>query len=155
MKKEDIEKILQEADNSLGNFTDGQLRSHLTISKNRASKKLQSKGGTTSGNNRKKTKTGIFALSYEERKIYGKMGSIAQKIEDKAKGGRIAGKLRRDKGIPILMFNKITNKFIMEFPSVATAARYINRNKTAENKIRRVANGERKSSYGFIWKYKK
>lgn len=154
MKKEDIEKILKEADNNLGNFTDGQLRSHLTISKNRT-KESCSNGGKVSGKNRLKTKTGIFSLSKEERIINSRKGALAQSKEHKSNAGKIGGKLKKDKGISILMFDKITNKLIKEFPSIATAARYINKNKTAENKIRRVANGERKSSYGFIWKYKK
>jgi hypothetical protein len=153
MNKKEIDSILEQANNNLGNFTDGELRSHLTISTNRTIKS-SSIGGKISGNNRFKNKTGIFALSKEEKISNCRKGGLAQSKEDKSKAGKIGGKLKKDKGIPILMFDKITNKFIKEFSSVATAARYINRNKTAENKIRRVANGERKSSYGFIWKYK-
>lgn len=150
MTKEQINKILKEADNVLGNFTDGQIRSHLTINKNRANKKQQSKGGKTSGLNRFLTKTGIFSLSKEERKKYGLMGALTQSKEDKVLGGRIAGKLRKDKGKPVLMFDKVTNAFIKEFPSVATAARFLNKR---ENKIRAVLSGERKTAYGFIWKF--
>lgn len=125
----------------------------LTINENRSSKERQSKGGKIAGKFLFENKKGLFAMSDEKRIEACKKGAMAQTKEDKAKAGRIGGKLRKDKGIPILMFDKITNQLIMKFPSIATAARYINKNKTAENKIRRVANGERKSSYGFIWKY--
>ncbi len=110
-----------------------------------------SNGGKISGNNRKKTKTGICALSNEERTIYGKMGSIAQKIEDKAKGGRIAGKLRKDKGKQIFMIDKNTNEILKEFITIVSAAMYLDKR---ENKIRDVLSNRRKSAYGYKWMYK-
>lgn len=155
MKKEDILKVLEEADKALGNYTDGQLRSHLTISKNRRpiteqTRKILSNNGKKLMQNKK----GLFALSKEQRIQNSRLGSLNQSKEHKSAGGKIGGKAKKDIGKPILMFDKFTNEFIKEFTSIATAARFLNRNKTAENKIRRVANGDRKSSYGFIWKYK-
>jgi hypothetical protein len=126
----------------------------LTINENRSSKERQSQGGKIAGKFLFENKKGLFAMSDEKRIDARKKGGKAQTKEDKAKAGRIGGKLKLDKGISIVMIDKVTNLLIKEFPSIATAARYINRNKTAENKIRRVANGERKTAYGYIWKYK-
>lgn len=152
MKKEDIEKILKEADSVLGNFTDGELRSHLTISKNRASKNQCSKGGKIGGHNHKKNKTGLFSMTRDKLIEACKNGAKAQSIEDKAKGGRIGGKLRKDKGKKVIMIDKITNKIIKKFPAVSTAARFLDKR---ENKIRDVLSGRRKTAYGFIWKFEK
>lgn len=111
------------------------------------------KGGKTMGNIHKKNNTGICGLTKEQRIKYGKLGAIAQKIEDKVKGGKIAGKLNKDKGKITLMINKNTNEVIKEFPSLATAARFLGKR---ENKIRAVISGEkyRHTAYGYKWKYK-
>jgi hypothetical protein len=127
----------------------------LTIIENRASKDRQSEGGKIAGKFLFENKKGLFAMSDEKRIEACKKGAMAQTKEHKSKAGKIGGKNKKDKGIPILMIDINTNNIIEEFPSIATAARFLNKSKTAENKIRRVANGERKTSYGFIWKYKK
>lgn len=152
MKKEDIEKILKQADEVLGNFTDGELRSHLTISKNRASKTQCSKGGKKGGISTKKNKTGIFSLSKEQRVLNSRKGALSQSIEHKSKAGKIGGKLKKDKGKKIIMIDKITNKIVKKFPAVSTASRFLNKR---ENKIRDVLSGRRKTAYGFIWKFEK
>ena len=111
------------------------------------------KGGLIRGNTHKKNNTGICGLTPEQRKEYGRLGAIAQSIEAKSKGGKIGGKLSKDKGKPVLMIDKYTNKILKEFPAVATAARFLGKR---ENKIRAVISGEkyRHSAYGYKWKYK-
>lgn len=70
MKKEDIERILKESDELLGNFSDAQQRSHLTIYTNR-SKESASKGGKIGGPKGGKTskdnKLGFHSMSKEDR----------------------------------------------------------------------------------------
>lgn len=80
-------------------------------------------------------------------------GGLAVSFEDRSKGGRIGGKLRKDKGKAVLMIDKITDEIIQEFPAVATAARFLNKK---ENKILAVLHGEkhRYTAYGYKWKWK-
>lgn len=152
MTKKEIERIIKEADEKLGNYTDAQLMSHLTISKNRRPmneerKKIASDNGKVLYENKK----GIFALSKEENLKNCLLGSLAQPLEAKSSGGKIAGKLRKDKGKPILMIDKNSNEIIKEFITIIAAATFLNKR---ENKIHDVLGKRRKSAYGFIWKYK-
>jgi hypothetical protein len=113
----------------------------------------RSKNGIKGGNINKKNKTGICGLTQEQRTEYGRLGAHSQSIEDKSKGGKIGGKLKKDKGKPVLMIDKITNEIIQEFPAVTTAARFLQKR---ENKILAVLHGEkyRYTAYGYKWKWK-
>jgi hypothetical protein len=70
MKKEQIEKILQEANTILGNYTDAQHRGQLTINQNRTTESC-TKGGKASGPingiKSRDEKTGYHAMSKEDR----------------------------------------------------------------------------------------
>lgn len=52
---------------------------------------------------------------------------------------------------PVFMINKINNTVIMEFTSALEAERFLKR---TGNHISDCCNGKRKSSYGYIWRYK-
>jgi hypothetical protein len=113
----------------------------------------RSKNGIKGGNINKKNKTGICGLTQEQRTEYGRLGGHAQSIEDKSKAGKIGGKLKKDKGKPVLMIDKITNEIIQEFPAVTTAARFLQKR---DNKILAVLHGEkhRYTAYGYKWQWK-
>ena len=70
MKKEDIEKVLEQANSVLGNYTDAQHRGQSTINKNRT-KESCSKGGKIGGpkggNTAKKEKLGFHSMKKEDR----------------------------------------------------------------------------------------
>ena len=70
MKKEDIDKILKEADSTLRNYTDAQHKGQLTINKNRT-KESCSKGGKIGGPKAgkiaKENKLGFHSMKKEDR----------------------------------------------------------------------------------------
>lgn len=80
MKKEDIEKILKEADSKLGNYSDAQHKSQLTINKNRTKESCSNGGkigGPKAGKLAKEKKLGFHSLTKEQRsKIGKKVGKI-------------------------------------------------------------------------------
>lgn len=73
MTKEEIEKILREADESLGNYSDAQHRGQSTINQNRT-KESCSKGGKTGtgGQKAKENKLGFHSFTTEQRSAIGK-----------------------------------------------------------------------------------
>lgn len=54
---------------------------------------------------------------------------------------------------PIQMIDCLTGKTFLEFSSAAEAGRYLNLPKRAGTNIRKCANGEIKTAYGYIWKF--
>ena len=68
---------------------------------------------------------------------------------------------REKQGKPIQMINPNTNTVIQEFKTMADGARYCMENKLTtdcklhgvQSHIGQVANGKRKTAYGYIWKY--
>lgn len=54
---------------------------------------------------------------------------------------------------PIQMIDYLTGKTFLEFSSAAEAGRYLNLPKRAGTNIRKCANGEIKTAYGYIWKF--
>ena len=54
---------------------------------------------------------------------------------------------------PIQMIDYQTGKVFLEFSSAAEAERYLNLPKRAGTNIRKCANGEIKTAYGYIWKF--
>ena len=68
---------------------------------------------------------------------------------------------REKQGKPIQMINPKTNEVIQEFKTMADGARYCIENKLTtdcklhgiQSHIGQVANGKRKTAYGYIWKY--
>lgn len=54
---------------------------------------------------------------------------------------------------PIQMIDYQTGKIFLEFSSAAEAGRYLNLPKRAGTNIRKCANGEIKTAYGYIWKF--
>lgn len=80
MKKEDIDKILKEADNRLGNYSDAQHKGQLTIHKNRT-KESCSKGGKVGGPKAgkiaKENKLGFHSMKKADRvKLSKEIGNI-------------------------------------------------------------------------------
>lgn len=70
MKKEDIKKILEEADIVLGNFSDAQHKGQLTINKNRTKESCSKggkKGGPKGGKISKEKKLGFHSMKKEDR----------------------------------------------------------------------------------------
>ena len=51
------------------------------------------------------------------------------------------------------MIDCLTGKTFLEFSSAAEAGRYLNLPKRAGTNIRKCANGEIKTAYGYIWKF--
>jgi hypothetical protein len=75
MKKEDILKILEEADELLGNYSDAQLTAQLTINTNRTLESCSKGGkigGPIGGKISKDNKLGFHALSHEQKSEIGK-----------------------------------------------------------------------------------
>jgi hypothetical protein len=80
MKKEDIDRILKEADSTLRNYTDAQHKGQLTINKNRT-KESCSKGGKVGGPKAgkiaKENKLGFHSMKKEDRvKLSKEIGNI-------------------------------------------------------------------------------
>ena len=70
MKKEDIEKILKEADDKLRNYSDAQHRGQSTINKNRTKESCSSGGkigGPKGGKIAKDNKLGFHSMKKEDR----------------------------------------------------------------------------------------
>lgn len=90
MKKEDIEKILKEADNKLGNLSDKQINQYISDKHHKQFKKTQSNGGKKASEILLKNKTGLFGMD----KISKKKAQI--------KGGQSQGKKNVENGHVII-----------------------------------------------------
>ena len=51
------------------------------------------------------------------------------------------------------MFNKQTNEFIKEFPSIAEACRFIGKSVQYASTLSSCATGKRKTALGYKWKF--
>ena len=59
----------------------------------------------------------------------------------------------KDKQKPIKMFNKQTNEFIKEFPSIAEACRFIGKSVQYASTLSNCATGKRKTALGYKWEF--
>lgn len=87
-------------------------------------------------------------------KIMGHDKSALSK-ELRAKGVKIRSAQEKNiekLGKPILQYDKNTMEFIAEYPSIGVAARTVGEESWSRH-ITQVAQGKRKTAYGFIWKY--
>ena len=98
----------------------------------------------------KKRSPEAIRKSAEGRRGYKHTEETRKKISETAKG--------KHKGIyntkiskPLFQINKNTNQIIREFPSLSQITRDLG---YSIGNISQCCNGERKSAYGYIWKYK-
>jgi hypothetical protein len=118
------------------------------------------KGSIKSGNLAKENKTGIFAITKEERAIIARRALLNQKHEDKVKGGILGGKIAKESGQiyaliekskkPVIVY-KLDGTFVGEYESIADCSRKLNLHLSSVN---RVANNVMKQTKGYIVKFK-
>lgn len=97
MKKEDIEKVLKEADEKLKNLTDKQHEQYVSEAHKTQFRKRQSKGGDTAGPKHYENGTGLFAMSKKKKK------------QAVVKGGKVQGNKNVETG-QVIKAGKISAK---------------------------------------------
>jgi len=86
MKKEDIDRILKEADSKLGNLTDKQLQQYTSETHKKQNKERASKGGKIGGKVTYKKRNGLFSMSDKSKK------------KAQTNGGKVQGKINVETG---------------------------------------------------------
>lgn len=133
---------------------------YLQRIKNQPTIEQRRKGSIKSGNLAKQNKTGIFAMTKEEKAIIARKALLNQKYEDKVKGGKLGGQIAKESGQiyaliekskkPVIVY-RVDGSYVGEYESIADCARQLNLHTSSVN---RVANNVMKQTKGYVIKFK-